>query len=57
MQMTGVPLQSETHGGDDVVIYARGPFAHLFTGVHQQSYIPHVMGYAACMGPGQKYCR
>ncbi|OXA59949.1 alkaline phosphatase [Folsomia candida] len=51
-----VPNDSETHGGDDVLIFAKGPYAHLLTGVHQQSYIPHVVGYAACMGDGVKHC-
>jgi len=51
-----VPRGSETHGGDDVLIYAKGPFAHLLSGTHQQSYIPHVVSYAACLGSGEKYC-
>jgi alkaline phosphatase len=25
-----VPLESETHGGEDVAVFARGPWAHLF---------------------------
>ncbi|XP_067659108.1 alkaline phosphatase-like isoform X2 [Haliotis asinina] len=41
----------ETHGGEDVGIYARGPMSHLFHGVHEQSYIAHVMMYASCVGP------
>lgn len=50
-QASAVPLGSETHGGDDVGIWAAGPMSHLFHGVHQQSYIAHVMSYAACIGP------
>lgn len=46
----------ETHGGEDVMIFAKGPFAHLLTGVQQQSYIPHVMAYASCVGSGRTYC-
>jgi len=42
-QQTAVPLGSETHGGEDVMILARGPMAHLFHGVHEQSYIAHAM--------------
>lgn len=37
----------ETHGGEDVVIYARGPWAHLFHGTHEQNYIYHVMRHAS----------
>ncbi|KAG8581677.1 hypothetical protein GDO81_007751 [Engystomops pustulosus] len=48
---TAVPLDSETHGGEDVVIFSRGPMAHLFHGVHEQTYIAHVMAYAACLPP------
>ena len=41
-----VPLSSETHGGEDVAIYARGPWAHLVHGVQEQSYIYYVMRHA-----------
>ncbi|KAG9333820.1 hypothetical protein JZ751_010071 [Albula glossodonta] len=51
MQQAAVPLDSETHGGEDVAIYAKGPMAHLFHGVQEQSYIAHVMAYAACLEP------
>ena len=30
LQPSTVPMASETHAGDDVAIYAWGPFAHLF---------------------------
>ena len=43
-------MDLETHGGDDVAIYARGPMSHLFQGVHEQHYIAHVMAYASCIG-------
>jgi alkaline phosphatase len=43
MQEAGIPLSSETHGGEDVVIYAGGPGAHLFHGVQEQNVIFHVM--------------
>ena len=79
-----VPLEKETHGGEDVGVFARGPWAHLVHGVHQQvstgrpgciciyilstsahlyiyiyistylqSYLGHLMSYAACIGPHQ----
>ncbi|MGR6872361.1 alkaline phosphatase [Pseudomonas sp. HK3] len=41
-----VRLESETHGGEDVGIYAQGPGAHLVTGVHEQSVIFHIMNHA-----------
>lgn len=46
-----VPIPWETHGGEDVAIYAKGPMAHLFHGVQEQNYIAHVMAYSACIGP------
>ncbi|KAM9316574.1 LOW QUALITY PROTEIN: alkaline phosphatase-like [Gastrophryne carolinensis] len=50
-QQAAVPLSSETHGGEDVAIMAKGPFAHLFHGIHEQNYIAHVMAYVACLEP------
>lgn len=44
-------LNSETHGADDVGIFARGPWAHLYTGVHEQNMIPNIAAYAAAIGP------
>ncbi|XP_069938648.1 alkaline phosphatase-like isoform X2 [Cherax quadricarinatus] len=51
-----VPLDSAAHTGDDVGLYAIGPHAHLFTGVHEQSYIPYALAYAACVGDGLTFC-
>ncbi|KAI6063049.1 Intestinal-type alkaline phosphatase-like isoform X2 [Aix galericulata] len=51
MQESAVPLSSESHGGEDVAIMAKGPMAHLFRGVQEQTYIAHVMAYAACLEP------
>ncbi|XP_061594470.1 intestinal-type alkaline phosphatase [Cololabis saira] len=50
-QQAAVPLDSETHGIEDVAIFAKGPMSHLFHGVQEQSYIPHVMAFAACIEP------
>ncbi|NWU51054.1 PPBI phosphatase, partial [Dromas ardeola] len=50
-QQAAVPLVSETHGGEDVAILAKGPMAHLFHGVQEQTYVAHVMAYAACIEP------
>lgn len=41
-----VPLEGETHGGEDVAVYAIGPGAHLVTGSHEQSIVFHVMNHA-----------
>lgn len=42
-----VDMNSETHGGDDVMVFARGPWAHLFTGNYEQNAIPVAMAMAA----------
>ncbi|KAK3599101.1 hypothetical protein CHS0354_016358 [Potamilus streckersoni] len=47
---SAVPMADETHGAEEVAIYARGPMAHLFQRTHEQNYIPHVMAYASCVG-------
>ncbi|XP_063596573.1 alkaline phosphatase-like [Penaeus indicus] len=46
-----LPPISETHGGEDVAVWAAGPMAHLFHRTHEQHYVAHVMAYAACVGP------
>ncbi|WP_250461747.1 alkaline phosphatase [Microbulbifer litoralis] len=38
-----VPTGGETHGGEDVGIWARGPGSHLLTGTNEQNYVFHVM--------------
>lgn len=42
-----VPLGSETHAGEDVVIYGKGPGAHMVSGTNEQSVVFHVMNRAA----------
>ena len=46
LQQAALPLGSETHGGDDVVIHAEGPFAHLFSGTVDEQFTFHVMQHA-----------
>jgi len=45
------PEGYETHGGEDVPIYAVGPLAQMLSGVHEQNYVAHAAAYAACLGP------
>ncbi|WP_316858907.1 alkaline phosphatase [uncultured Cohaesibacter sp.] len=47
VQQSLVPLSSESHSGEDVAVYARGPWAHLFNSTIEQNEIFHVMTYAA----------
>ena len=42
-----IPTGAETHGAEDVALYAKGPMAHLFRRTHEQSYIYYVMRHAA----------
>ncbi|XP_055379801.1 alkaline phosphatase 4-like [Condylostylus longicornis] len=41
----------ETHGGEDVPVFAIGPGSNLIGGVFEQNYLAYVMSYAGCMGP------
>ena len=43
LQECTLPMSSETHGGEDVPLYADGPQAHLFHGVMEQNVIFYVM--------------
>jgi alkaline phosphatase len=42
-----VPLTSETHSGEDVAIYAKGPGAFLLNGTNEQNMIYHVLDLAS----------
>lgn len=46
VQQALIPKSSESHSGEDVAIYARGPWAHLFDGTVEQNFIFHVMLHA-----------
>ncbi|KAK4874975.1 hypothetical protein RN001_014335 [Aquatica leii] len=39
-----------THGGEDVAIFAKGPWAHLFSGVTEQHVVPYLLGFASRVG-------
>ncbi|XP_046388952.1 alkaline phosphatase-like [Ischnura elegans] len=51
VQQSAIWREEGTHGGGDVPVYATGPMSHLFHRVHEQSYVAHVMAYAARIGP------
>jgi alkaline phosphatase len=46
LQEAVVPLSSETHGGEDVGIWATGPYSHYVRGSMEQNWIFHVMAKA-----------
>jgi alkaline phosphatase len=46
-----VPLKSAAHGGEDVSVYAQGPWAHLFFRVHEQTHVANVIRFATCLPP------
>ena len=52
IQEAAIPLESETHGAEDVPIYATGPGAFLFRGTREQNYIYHAMDLALRL-PGE----
>ncbi len=45
-----IPLGSETHAGEDVAIYGKGPGAHNVIGTNEQNMIFHVMNAAGNLG-------
>lgn len=46
VQQALIPKSSETHSGEDVAIYAKGPWAHLVDGTIEQNVIFHIMNHA-----------
>lgn len=56
VQEAAVPKRWETHGGEDVPVYATGPGSNLFAGVIDQTFIPYALAYAGCFGPLKEAC-
>lgn len=54
IQQVGILTDENTHSGSDVAIHAMGPFAHLFHRTHEQTYVAHVISYAARIGRFRK---
>jgi alkaline phosphatase len=49
LQQAGLPAEDETHGGEDVAVYARGPGAEGIHGVIEQNEIFHAIDAAALL--------
>ena len=49
-QEANIPLVAETHGGEDVAIFATGVNAHLIRGSMEQNWIFYVMADAMRLG-------
>lgn len=45
-QQSAVPMGSETHSGEDVAAFARGPWAHLVDGVMEQHTLNRIITWA-----------
>jgi len=45
-QQSAVPMGSETHSGEDIAAYARGPWAHLVDGVMEQHTLNRIITFA-----------
>ncbi|EDW82973.1 uncharacterized protein Dwil_GK22608 [Drosophila willistoni] len=48
-------LKDETHGGEDVAVFAHGPGSNLVRGVFEQNYLAYVVSYAGCIGPAKDF--
>lgn len=46
LQEAAVPLSAETHAGEDVALYARGPSSHLLQGGQEQTISFYLMAHA-----------
>ncbi len=54
LQQSTVPLKSETHGGEDVALFAVGPWSHLVRGTIEQNVIYHYMVNALGLNDEEK---
>lgn len=50
VQQAAIKTDENAHAGADVTIHAIGPMAHLVQRVHEQSYVAHLISYAARIG-------
>ena len=39
-----------SHGGEDVSLQGSGPWAHLVSGVHEQTFVAGLTEFAMCIG-------
>lgn len=56
IQTAAVPRNWATHGGEDVPVFTIGPLSNLFSGLFDQTYIPHAIAYVTCTGPFHDRC-
>ena len=47
-----VYTETASHGGEDVALFATGPYSQLFHGLMDQHEIPHVLSFVSCFGDG-----
>jgi alkaline phosphatase len=45
-QESAIPMGSETHSGEDVIAFARGPWAHLVDGTMEQNTLNRIITFA-----------
>lgn len=57
IQQSAVPRKWDTHGGEDVPVYATGSMSHLVKGVVDQTYIPYAISFGLCIGPFKLMCQ
>jgi len=50
LQSAGIPLLNETHGGEDVAVFATGVEAYLVHGTMEENWIYYVMAEAMKLG-------
>lgn len=51
MHTSLIPMVDSVHSGEDVGVFATGPGSNLIQSVFEQSYIPYVISFSACIGP------
>lgn len=49
IQDATIPMTEETHGGEDVAVYAIGPYSHLFNSLNDNHFFYYATLYASCM--------
>ena len=55
-QPTFLAMEYAAHGGEDVAIWATGPYSHLFTGTIDNTFVARAIVFIQCLDDDRNAC-